>query len=262
MKNMDLYEHECGYFPELTCRADYQLLPDIDAVRACYSEVPEDITNEQLQIDMFTKFTQAGYRRASNLLYKNVCPHCSRCKSIRIDVQRFLPSKSQRKVLRINKDIAVYPCTNQAEFITPEKIALYRKYSLKHNAEMISEEKAIEELLYWHGMESLDSACNYSGTMNMEYLLGDRLVACSVIDEMEDGVSSVYFYYDTDRDIMRRSLGTFSALYEIKQLQMIEAEYYYLGYYIAGHKNMAYKANFKPYELLNAQDEWQSGEPQ
>ena len=252
---MDLYEDVCGYFPELKSSVDLQLFPSIERIRDLYDDVPGYITNEQLQQDLFTKFTQMGYRRAGEYIYKNVCPQCLRCQSIRIPVKEFLPSKSQRKVLRINQDIEVVPCMKADDFITEEKIELYRRYSLKHNSEMFSREKAIEELLYWHGLDIISNEVNYKSTVNLEYYLNDTLVAVSVIDELEDGFSSVYFYYDTSDEIMKRSLGTYSVLWEIKQLQMLGAEYYYLGYYIKGHKAMEYKANFKPYELLSG-DDW------
>ncbi len=255
---MNLYEDTCGYFSELKSNIDILLFPNIDTIRECYDEddIDDRISNEYLQRNLFTGYTQLGYRRAGEYIYKNVCPSCLRCQSIRIPVKTFLPSKSQRRVFRINQDIEILPCMDSKDFITEEKIQLYRLYSLKHNREMFTREKAIEDLLYWNGMSILDNSTNYASTRNLDYYLGEKLVGCSVIDELEDGFSSVYFYYDTSSEIMKRSLGTFSVLWEIKQLQMLDAEYYYLGYYIKSHKDMDYKANFKPFELLSSDGVW------
>src|SRR5689334_1915026 len=42
----------------------------------------------------------AGYRRQGVLLYHMACPNCEACEPIRLPVERFYPSKTQRRVLR------------------------------------------------------------------------------------------------------------------------------------------------------------------
>ncbi len=251
----NIFESECGYFPERSSSQDWQMLPDINQVRNCYTDIPDGINNETIQITYFSDFNKDGYRRAGKLLYKNICPQCKKCQPIRIPISSFVPSKSQRKVLRINSDIKCSMNLDSKSFISEDKIELYRRYSLKHESKMKTREEAIEELLYWNGMENLGDTPIYCSTSNLDYYLEDTLVGCSVLDFTNDGVSSVYFYYDTSSDIMKRSLGTFSVLSEIMRLKEIEQDYYYLGYYIKGHKNMDYKANFRSYELLG-DDGW------
>jgi arginine-tRNA-protein transferase len=48
-----------------------------------------------------------------------------------------------------------------------------------------------------------------------------------------------------------RSLGTFSALWEIDYCRRNALAYYYLGYYVPGSRTMAYKARFRPGEILD-----------
>nr|MCR5606589.1 hypothetical protein [Treponema sp.] len=62
-------------------------------------------------------------------------------------------------------------------------------------------------------------------------------------------------YYDISPEMMKRGLGTWSILKEIDMCAKKGIDYYYLGYWIKGHKAMDYKANFKPFEILK-DDKW------
>lgn len=255
---MELCKNECGYFPGTESEVDFRFLPEIGEVREFFPEDKVEIDDAELQKMLFSFFSRLGFRRAGNLIYNNFCPKCKKCRPIRIPTADFSPTKGQRRIFRMNGDITTKITRNPDELITEEKIDLYRKYSLKHNEKMHTREKAVEELLYWNGMDFIGRSPHYSGTANIDYYLGGKLVACSVIDELDDGFSSVYFYYDTSPQTMKRSLGTFSVIFEINMLKNLGSEYYYLGYYIAGHKNMDYKANFRPYELMSENGKWET----
>lgn len=52
-------------------------------------------------------------------------------------------------------------------------------------------------------------SCGY-GSFHLQYYLNEKIIACSVIDILPQGISSVYFYYDPDWDFLK--LGVYSAL--------------------------------------------------
>lgn len=52
-------------------------------------------------------------------------------------------------------------------------------------------------------------ACGY-GSFHLQYYLNKKIVACSVIDILPGGVSSVYFFYEPDLAFL--NLGVYSAL--------------------------------------------------
>jgi arginine-tRNA-protein transferase len=75
------------------------------------------------------------------------------------------------------------------------------------------------------------------------------LVAVSLVDRLDDGLSAVYSFYDPTRE--RQSLGTWSILWLVEECRRADLPYVYLGYWIAESPKMAYKARFPALERLD-----------
>lgn len=190
------------------------------------------------------------HRRSGWTVYKPVCANCQACRPIRVPVERFRPSKSQRRVLRRNEDIEVELGLPSA---TQEKLDLHNRFVATrfNKGESVFKDLASYDLVFG------DSPVT---TREMRFRIKGRLVGLGLVDVMPDVVSSVYFYFDPDES--RRSLGTFSALREIELARESGRAYLYLGYYIAACREMNYKSRFKPCEILQPDGTWRPFGPE
>jgi arginine-tRNA-protein transferase len=192
---------------------------------------------DPIQMEEYHLFLKMGYRRYSNFFYHTICPNCRECVPLRIKLNQFQLTRSQKRTLRKNKDIKIE--VNSQSFLDENKIALYAKYkTTKHPDNEIHQFD--QEIAHFH--------YGFSHVLELNYFIEDKLIGVSILDDTKDGLSAVYFYYDTD--YLDRRLGVFSALSEIELARETGKKYYYFGYYIEGIQRMAYKKFFRPNQIL------------
>jgi arginine-tRNA-protein transferase len=80
------------------------------------------------------------------------------------------------------------------------------------------------------------------------YFDKNKLIGVDLIDVLDDGISSIYFYYDPD--YAQLSLGKLSLLMQIKFAKQEEKKWIYLGYYVEQCTSLSYKSEYKPYLTL------------
>lgn len=193
--------------------------------------------------------TQGGFRRSQNIAYRPACEGCRACVSVRIIVDEFEPTKSMKRVSAANTDLVSkeYPAEPSTE-----QFGLFRHYlDSRHQQGGMSDMTVLD-----YAMMVEDTHVN---TRIIEYRLreeGDgiaerpagRLVAAALTDQMADGLSMVYSYYDPS--VEDRSLGTFMILDHIRRTRAKGLPHVYLGYWVEGSKKMTYKTRFLPQEHL------------
>jgi arginine-tRNA-protein transferase len=74
---------------------------------------------------------------------------------------------------------------------------------------------------------------------------GTLLGAC-LTDWLNDGLSAVYSFYAPEM----AGLGTLAILWLVEEAQRSGQPYVYLGYWVPQSRKMAYKAAFRPAEVL------------
>lgn len=193
--------------------------------------------------------TQGGFRRSQTIAYRPACENCRACVSVRVIVDEFRPSSNMRRVLRENRDLVGAAMPNQP---SSEQYGLFRRYLDARHGEggmvdmtvldyaMMVEDSHVDTRVVEYRRRGPDTAINGRGQ--------GPLVAVCLIDELADGLSMVYSFFDPD--LADRSLGSFLILDHIARAGSRRLAHLYLGYWVEGSRKMEYKARFTPQERL------------
>lgn len=209
----------CPYLPDRTAR------------------LPLRLPTRPLSHPEFDQRLQAGDRRQGHVLYRTKCPACRACEPIRLDVTRFSPSRSQRRVLR-RADGRVSVEVGPPE-VDQRRVDLYNAH--KHERGLADGQLPIDTSIY---TDFLVSTC--CDSFEIRYLVDGELCGLAIVDRAETALSAVYCYYDPRHESL--SLGTFSILTQLALCRSWGLRYLYLGLYVAGSRAMAYKARWLPHE--------------
>jgi arginine-tRNA-protein transferase len=185
------------------------------------------------------RLSRAGFRRSHNIAYAPVCPSCSACVPIRIDCAAFLADRSHRRVLRANDGIEGFEVPARA---TAEQFTLFQRYQQARHGEG---DMATMSFYDYRAMVE-DTPIE---TLVVEFRdAEDKLVGACLADRLGDGLSAVYSFFAPE--LSKRSLGTFTILWLIDRARALGLPYIYLGYWVPESRKMAYKARFRPSEIL------------
>ena len=186
-----------------------------------------------------------GFRRSQGVAYRPSCAGCSACVSVRVVTDEFVPTATQRRLLKRHRDLEVNACRAWA---TDEQFQLLRRYlSARHPgggmagmdeddyADMI-EHSPVNSLIVEYREPSIGGARG-------------RLVGACLTDRQADGLSMIYSFFAAD-DAGRPGLGNFIIMDHILRARDTGLPYVYLGYWVKGSARMAYKTRFRPIEML------------
>jgi len=193
---------------------------------------------------LFDELSRAGFRRSHHFAYRPACRSCAACVPVRIAVERFVHTRSTRRVHNRNAGAngALAGLVLMPPRATDEQFRLFTAYQRSRHRDS---DMAAMSYGDYHSMVE-DSAVR---TAIVEFREPDgALVAVSLIDRLDDGVSAVYSFFDPARE--RASLGTWSILWLVEECRRLGLPYVYLGYWIAESAKMAYKARFPALERL------------
>jgi arginine-tRNA-protein transferase len=186
--------------------------------------------------EIYSHLVRQGFRRSGMFTYRPHCDACQACVPVRIPVDAFQPKRSQRRALK--RHAVLRASEHPLEFVT-EHYALYTRYQASRHPgggmDDDNQEQYAQFLLQSRG-----------DTRLIAFHEGDQLRMVSLIDVLDDGLSSVYTFFDPD--IAGASFGAYNILWQVAQCAALGLPYLYLGYWIANCRKMAYKTEFQPLE--------------
>jgi arginine-tRNA-protein transferase len=198
-----------------------------------------------IDADTYSELVRAGFRRSGVFTYRPHCDSCRECLPARVVVDGFRPGRAQRRTLARHGHLAV--AERQVGF-REEHYQLYQRYqSARHQGGGMDEDSR-EQYAHFLLHSHVDSRL-------VEFREEGVLRLVSIIDVLDDGLSSVYTFFDPDRQ--GASYGSYSILWQLTQCRYLQLPYLYLGYWIKDSRKMAYKARFQPLEILR-NGHWQA----
>jgi len=191
-----------------------------------------------IDAEVYSALVRRGFRRSGAFTYRPYCLNCKACIPVRLPVAELQYSRAQRRAIRNHAELTV---RQRPLAFFAEHYALYSRYQNARHAGGGMDEDGHEQYAHFLLQSNVD-------TRLIEFSEGDTVRMVSIIDVLEDGLSSVYTFYDPD--VPGASYGTYNILWQARQCSALELPYLYLGYWIADSRKMAYKSRFSPIEGL------------
>ncbi len=214
-------EHVCMYLPPQLASNTYKTMVEVTPLE-------------------FDQMLLRGWRRFGPVYFRPACGGCHACVSIRVPVEMFRPTKSQRRAREKASSLRLEIGSPKFD---QERLELYQRWHRMREQEKGWQESPLTEQEY-----RIQFCWPHPCAREFAYYDGEKLVAVGYVDETSEALSSIYFFYEPDYASL--SLGVASVLREIETARERGLKYLYLGFRVLGCGSMEYKMQFRPHELL------------
>jgi arginyl-tRNA--protein-N-Asp/Glu arginylyltransferase len=211
---------ECSYLPAQLASLDVRMMMDVS---------PKELE----------ALLSRGWRRFGSSYFRPQCRACHECVGLRIVVQHFVPSRSQRRACRSASRLRRVVSRPQVD---DARLSLYARWHASREGARGWNENPMDA-----GRYASDFAFPHPCAREAAFYDGDHLVGLGLYDETPNAISAVYFYYEPD---FEGSLGTANVMTLIEDSRNRGIPYVYMGYRVEGCASLTYKSAFQPHELL------------
>lgn len=216
-------DYDCSYLPNRSARLEYR-------------------TVNLITKSAFGHLLERGWRRFGRELFRPVCRQCQECRPLRVLVDQYSPSKSQRRAVKRNANIQIVVRPPQ---LTVDHIRLFNAYHQDMHHRKGWSHVPISPAAYRYMFLGGDDGF----AREFLYIDEGRLVGVGIVDVVGDAISSAYFFHDPQW--RSQGPGVFSMVKEWEFAREHGLRHQYLGFWIKDCPSMSYKANYGPFELLS-----------
>ncbi len=228
----------CSYFPDKALWSETMLLHSTR-----YDRKP-------LSGDHLRKFTKSlipqGFLDGGLTPKFNGCATCKRCFPVRIVIDDFTPSRSQKRILKRNNDLtttirSLYENDGNDLILDDEHYKLFHENMTNRHP---------------NGGFARMSQNNFEASFEPFDLVVEsrnaagKLLCASILTAGDDYLYGINFYYDTEES-KRRSLGKFTILAVVDALKGSPTiKHFYLGSLAQNSPKLGYKGEFSGLEAM------------
>lgn len=188
-----------------------------------------------MQTNYYEWLITEGFRRSGEQIYRPHCNQCKACKSVRIKVNDFQPSKSQKRILNKTREWR-FSFNRQ---LNNQHYTVYEKYI---------NERHSDGTMYPPSKPQFEQfiQCSWHPPQLLEAYEGDKLIAVAITDVFHQALSALYTFFDPDYE--KFSPGSLMILQQLLFAKQMQKPFLYLGYQVDECRKMTYKNKFLPQE--------------